>query len=256
MPKPSAYLQTVDRALQILLMFDQNRTELTINEVSRALGIHRSIAYRTMVTLQRRGFLTREERSGRFRLGMKVVELANIVLAAIDLRRIAHPILAWLARETGESAFLTVVSDDESMCLDVVESNLPVRVSLTVGGRYPLYAGASNKVLLAYLPPAKIEAVIARGLQPITSHTITSAEHLRQDLAAIRQRGWAYTVGELTPEVAALAVPIKDTNDNLVAAVSVAGLVSRFTEDRIPHLLNLTRQAAADISAQLVSWRN
>lgn len=256
MPKPSAYLRTADRALQILLMFDQAHTELTINEVARALGIHRSIAYRTMVTLQRRGFLTRDERSGRFRLGTKIVELANIVLATIDLRRIAHPILARLAQETGESAFLTVVNGNESVCLDVVESNLPVRVSLTIGGRYPLYAGASNKVLLAHLPPEKREDIIAQGLQPFTMHTITDAERLRHDLETIRRQGWAFSVGELTPDVAAIAVPIKDTNGNLVAAVSIAGLVSRFTEDRIPLLLKFTRQAAADISAQLITWRD
>jgi len=236
-------------------MFDQSHPELGISEVAKALGIHRSIAYRLLVTLQRRGFLTRSEKSGRFRLGIKIVELANIVLANIDLRRIAHPLLVRLAQEAEESAFLTVVDNNESVCLDVVESRLPVRVTLTIGGRYPLYAGASNKVLLAYQPPEKVEAIIAQGLQPITPHTITDPERLRQDLAAIRQQGWAYSVGELTPEVAAIAVPIKDSNDGLVAALSIAGLASRFTEDRIPRLLELTRRAVADISAQLATLR-
>jgi DNA-binding IclR family transcriptional regulator len=184
-----------------------------------------------------------------------VVELANAVLAGIDLRQVAHPFLIRLVSETGESAFLTVVSGDESVCIDRVESAQPVRVTLSIGGRYPLYAGASNKVLLAYLSPGVIDRIVAGGLEPITPRTITDPAAFKADLALIRQQGWAYSVGELTPEVAAIAVPLWDGNGRVVAALSIAGLASRFTEDRLPMLLGKVRQAAQEISTQLVAWR-
>ncbi len=254
MAQPAVYLQTVDRALQVLLQFDQAHPERTSSELAQALGLHRSMVYRLLTTLERRGFLAQANHRGRFRLGLKLVELGNVVLADMDLRQATHPILARLARETGESAFLTVLSGDESVCIDKIDSPRPVRVSLTIGGRYPLYAGASNKILLAHLSPDTIDGFIARGLAPITPHTITDPARLKEDLAMIRRQGWAHTVGELTPDVAAVAVPLWDNNSTIVAALSIAGLASRFGEDRLPMLISMTREAAADISAQLLTW--
>jgi DNA-binding IclR family transcriptional regulator len=162
--------------------------------------------------------------------------------------------MAWLVRESGESAFLTVASEDESVCVDKIDSRRQVRVTLTIGGRYPLHAGASNKILLAYLPSDTINDLVTRGLESITPRTITDATQLKDDLATIRAQGYAISVGELTPDVAALAVPLRDSNGSVVAALSIAGLASRFSEERLPSLINATRQAAEDISTQLLAW--
>jgi len=250
----NTYLKTVDRALQVLLQFDQEHPEWSSSELAQSLGLHRSVVYRLLTTLERRGFVTQIGHRGRFRLGNKLVELGNVVLAGIDLRQIAHPIITRLVRETSESAFLTVVSGDESVCIDKVDSPQHIRVTLTIGGRYPLYAGASNKILLAYLPPDTLEVLIARGLDLITPQTITDATRLRNELVVIRERGYAFSVGELTPGVAALAVPLLNSNDTLVAALSIAGLASTFGEDRLSTLINATRRAAQEISAQLLAW--
>jgi IclR family KDG regulon transcriptional repressor len=254
MGRPGSYLKTVDRALQVLLQFNDQRPVWSASELAQVLDLHRSIVYRILATLERRGFVTQTDRRGRFRLGLKLVELGNVVLASIDVRQVAHPIMARLVRETGESAFLTVVSGDESVCIDKIDSPQRIRVTLTIGGRHPLHAGASNKILLAYLPPDTINQFIAKGLEPITPNTITDPTQLREDLAMIRQQGWAYSVGELTPGVAAVAVPLWDSNGTVVAAVSIAGLASRFGEDRLPMLISMTRQAADDVSAQFLTW--
>ena len=254
MAQSNAYLKTVDRALQVLLQFDEEHPEWSGGELAQSLGLHRSIVYRILTTLQRRGFVTRIGDRGRFRLGNKLVELGNVVLASNDLRQIAHPVLAWLVRETGESAFLTVASEDESVCIDKIDSRRQVRVTLTIGGRYPLYAGASNKILLAYLPSDTVNGLIAKGLESITPRTITEATQLKEDLATIRAQGYAISVGELTPDVAALAVPLRNSNGSVVAALSIAGLASRFGEDRLPSLISATCQAAGDISTQLLAW--
>ena len=249
------YLKTVDRALQVLLQFDQEHPEWSSSELAQSLGLHRSIVYRILTTLERRGFVTQiGGQRGRFRLGSRLVELGNVVLADIDLRQIAHPIIARLVRETSESAFLTVVSGDESVCIDKVDSPQHIRVTLTIGGRYPLYAGASNKILLAYLPTDTLEDLTARGLDSITPQTITDVTRLKDELTAIREQGYAFSVGELTPGVAALAVPLLNSNDTLVAALSIAGLASRFDEDKLSTLINATRRAAEDISTQLLAW--
>jgi len=247
-------LKTVDRALQVLLQFNDAHPEWGTGELAQILGLHRSIVYRILTTLERRGFLTQADHRGRFRLGLRLVELGNVVLANLDLRQVARPIMARLVRETGESAFLTVLSGDESVCVDKIESSQAIRVTLTIGGRYPLYAGASNKILLAHLPPETIDEIIATGLEAITPDTITDPVRLKEDLARIRQQGWAYSVGELTPDVAAVAVPLWNSNGSLVAALSIAGLASQFGEDRLPLFISKARQTAEEISVQLLAW--
>jgi DNA-binding IclR family transcriptional regulator len=252
--KSGASLRTVNRALDVLLRFDEEHPEWSVAELSQALGLHRSIVYRVLRTFEQRGVVTRSHPGGRYRLGLKLVELANVVLASMDLRQVAHPVMERLVRETGESAFLTVVSEDESVCIHRIESSQRVRVTLTIGGRYPLYAGASDKLLLAYLPPEGIDKVIARGLKQLTPDTITGPDRLREDLAKTRRQGWAFSVGELTPGVAAVAAPLRDSNGDVVAALSIGGLASRFGENRLQTLIEITCQAAEEGSHQLMTW--
>lgn len=252
--KSSASLKTVNRALDALLLFDKERPEWSVAELSQALDLHRSIVYRILCTFEQRGVVTRTDTGGRYRLGLKLVELANVVLAGMDLRQVARPVMERLVRETGEAAFLTVVSGDESVCIEKVDSSQPIRSMLTIGDRSPLHAGASNKLLLAYFPAEKLDELIARGLEPMTLHTITDPIQLKEDLARIRQQGWAYTVSELTPGAAAISVPLWDSNGTVVAALSIAGPASRFSEDRLQTLIEITCQAAEEVSHQLMTW--
>ena len=252
--KSSASLKTVNRALDVLLLFDKEHLEWSVAELSQALGLHRSIVYRILCTFEQRGVATRTDTGGRYRLGLKLVELANVVLAGMDLRQVAHPVMERLVRETDECAFLTVVSGDESVCIHRIESLQQVRVTLTIGGRYPLYAGASNKLLLAYLPTEKTDEIIARGLKQLTPDTITDPDQMREDLAQIRRQGWTFSVGELTPGVAAIAAPLRDSNGEVVAALSIGGLASRFGENRLQTLIEVTCQAAKEVSHGLMTW--
>lgn len=256
MGRSDFYLKTVDRALHLLLQFSNEHPEWSTSELAQVLGLHRSIVYRMLTTLERREFVTQTDHPGRFRLGLKLIELGNVVLASMDLRRIAYPMMARLARETGESAFLTVISNDHSLCIDKIDGHQLVRAMISIGDRYPLHAGASSKILLAYLPSNTIDALIARGLAPITPNTITDPERIKEDLLMIRKQGWAYSIGELTLGAACVAVPLRNSNGAVVAAVSIAGLISRFGEDRLPMLINMTRQVSEEISTQLLIWHS
>ena len=252
--KSGASLKTVNRALDVLLLFDEEHPEWSVAELSQTLGLHRSIVYRILCTFEQRGVVIRRDTGGRYRLGLKLVELANVVLASMDLRQATHSVMERLARETGESAFLTVASEDESICIHKIESFQPVRITLTIGGRYPLYAGASNRLLFAYLPTEKTDEMIARGLKQLTPDTITDPDLLREDLAKIRRQGWVFSVGELTPGVAAIAAPLRDSNGEVIAALSIGGLASGFSENRLQTLIEITCQAAEEASHQLVTW--
>lgn len=256
MGRSDSYLQTVDRVLHLLLQFSNEHPEWSTSELAQVLGLHRSIVYRMLTTLERREFVTQTDHPGRFRLGLKLVELGNVVLGGIDLRQIAYPMMTRLARETGESVFLTVISNDHVLCIDKIDGHQRVRAMISIGDHYQLHAGASSKILLAYLPSNTIDSLIARGLAPITPNTITDPERLKEDLIMIRKQGWAYSIGELTPGAACVAAPLRNSNGAVVAALSIAGLTSRFRDDRLPMLINMTRQVATEISSQLLIWHS
>jgi DNA-binding IclR family transcriptional regulator len=248
------HLKTVDRALQVLLQFSKEHPEWSSSELAQALGLHRSIVYRILKTLERRGFVTQTDRRGRFSLGLKLIELGNVVLSTTNLLQIADPIMARLVKETDESVMLSVVSGNESVCIGKKDSPKPVRATMSIGDRSPLYAGATAKALLAHLGADRIDELVAAGLKRITRHTITDAAKLEEDLAEIRRQGWAFSVGEFTPDVAAIAVPLRDSNGTVVASLTTTGLASRFTRGRLPILIDATCRAGEDISAQLVVW--
>ncbi|MFV2043475.1 MAG: IclR family transcriptional regulator [Anaerolineales bacterium] len=255
MSASKVYLKTVDRALQVLLQFDEAHPVWSADELAAVLGLHRSIIYRILATLEHSRFVTQNGKRGMFRLGPSLVSLGNVVLSGIDLRQVAAPRMADVVRETGETAFLTVLSGDESVCIDKVESPIPIRVTLTIGSRHPLHAGASNKILLAYLPKAQIETYIAEGLNPITPNTIVEADLLKKDLEEIRRKGFAFSIGELTPGMAAIGAPILDSNGSLEGALSISGLSTSFGDERLPMLVQAVCRAAEDISSQLLTWK-
>jgi IclR family KDG regulon transcriptional repressor len=248
------YLKTIDRALQMLLQFSKERPEWSTSELAQALGLHRSIVYRMLKTLERRGFVTKAERHGHFALGLRLVELGNVVLGTMDLRQIADPIMIRLVKETGESVILSVVSGDECVCIGKVDSPNPIRAVLNIGDRSPLHAGSTGKSLLAHLSTERIDELIAKGLKRATPHTVTDPLQLRADLEKIRRQGWAFSASELTPDVAAIAVPLRDSNGTVVASLSTAGLALRFSSDRLPKLINATCRAGEEISAQVMAW--
>jgi len=247
-------LKTLDRGLCILLKFLE-RSEWTISAMARELETHKSTIYRVFVTLERRGFVVRDELNN-YRLGLTLLELGNAAHKQIEFRKVVYPVLKDLVRETQESAFLTVVSGDESVCIETVDSPQSLKMTLDIGGRYPLHAGASNKILMAYLPSDRIESIIAAGLPPVTSKTIVDPDELRANLAEIREQGWCYSSGEVTQSAAAVAVPVVNGQGRLVGGLSVAGLHDRFTPKRVALYLQSLQAAADRIKSQLRSWND
>lgn len=244
-------LQTVDRALQVLLLFSPERPVLRLSDVTEALGIAKSMGYRLLESLRLRGFLMYDNEARRYRLGLQVLTLGQVAYQTLDLRRVARPHMQELAAATGEAAFLTVLDGDSTVVIEKIESAHPLRLAMQLGGRSPLHAGASNRVLLAYLPPAVQEAYIQRGLARYTDATITDPDRLREELVAIRERGYDVSVGQFTPEVGALAVCIRTLDHEPMAAVSIGGPATHFTDSAIPGFVDAVRKAAAGIAREV-----
>jgi IclR family transcriptional regulator, acetate operon repressor len=210
-------------------------------------------AHRILAALAGHRYLARDERTRRFRLGPAALALGDRARAMLDLREAALPVLRRLARETDETALLTVpnVDRDRSVCLERVESSQPLRLSVEPGRRLPLHAGASQKALLAFLGADEIERVLAGPLERLCHATIVRAKALRANLREIRDRGWAFSLEETNVGVWGVAVPLLDGQRLAVAALGLAGPSARLSPDEVGDHLERLSNGAAEVAAPL-----
>lgn len=245
--------QVLDRTFSILELFDEQAPEWTATAAARALGLPVPTAHRILAALARRGYVDQHAETKRFRLGIAALQLGDRARAVVDLRSVALPALRKLSQDTGETSLLTVLAPrrDSGVCLERVETPQPLRLSVTPGRRLPLHAGASQKVLMAYMDPDAAERLLARRLDRLCRETITDPELLRNEMSRIRERGWASSFEETNVGVWGLAVPILDDRGLIVCAVGIAGPSARLAQDRIGELVTRIHAAAREIAAAL-----
>jgi DNA-binding IclR family transcriptional regulator len=246
-------LQVLERTLAILALFTRERHEWTTTEAARESGLPIPTVHRIMATLSQHGFIVRDPVTKRFRLGWAAVDLGERARAAVDLRRLARPTLARLAEATSETALLSTVNErrDGAVCVERVESAMELRLSIEPGREVPLHAGASQKVLLAFLPQEEREAVLSRPLAKLCRATITDSEFLRGHLDSIRHRGWAISFEENNLGVWGVALPILDASGASVASIGLAGPTARFRRQEIATSVRELRLAALEIAHAL-----
>ena len=243
---------TADRALDILSMFTDEVAAVSAAQVAERLGVARSTGYRYLQSLVSNRYLE-EAAGGRFRLGMRVLELARLARRAHRLTDVAAPVVIDLAATVHETVLLTRRVGDIVTCLDRAESDTHrVRISYERGATLPVNAGASALVLLAWSDPDEARSVL-RGtdLRRFTPATLTDVDALVERLATIREAGYSVTRSELDHDVLGIAAPIRDAGGRVIAAVSVAAVASRVSVQLERTIISSVLDAAARITATM-----
>ena len=181
-------VKTVEKALKLLLHLARVPGELGLQEVSRAVGVHPSTAYRLLSVLAHYGFLRVGSGPGRYALGLRLAELGHTVLERLTLREKARPLLERLMRETRETVHLMALDGDSGIYVDRIESPQRIRVASNVGYRELLHCSAIGKAILANLSSDRLAGVVDRGLPRMTGRTIVDAEQLGKHLREVAAR--------------------------------------------------------------------
>lgn len=245
-------VQSVERAIAILRAFSREKPERGVSELSRELGVHKSTVYRLLATLERYGLVARNPETERYRLGLELLILAAQVAEHMNLREIARPHLRELSERCQETVNLAILHEGQVM--DVEQFAPPVRSVKNigwVGRRMPAHCTAAGKVLLAHLPPKKLERFLQSRLERLTPRTMTDPDRLREELARVRERGYAIAEEELEDGLNAVAAPIYDHAGAVNAAVSLAGPAFRIPPAMFPHLAGLLLETCDKISAEM-----
>jgi IclR family KDG regulon transcriptional repressor len=247
----SYQLESVQRALRVLDCFSAETPELRLVDISRMLEINKVQALRLASTLEAQGFLVRDPRTKYYRLGLRLFQLGMVVQQHSEIQRVGHLMLHDLVAETGETARIMLPHENGPTCIDLVESPRQYRVFGKLGGFYPWHAGTSTKLLLAYQPEEVRERILAKPLVRFTKTTTTDPDLLRQQMEAIRTRGYHISSNDIEWGATAIAAPIFDKSGDCVAAVSVSGPKERLDPTTIERVLGLVLATAGDISRSM-----
>lgn len=245
-------MRTCVRTLRILEALSSGE-KLSVSELGRMLGLHKSTVYRFLETLCREGYVVQDPHDEKYRLSLKILRLGHNLLSNLDYRNVARPYLEQLAAQTGETAYLAVLDEGQVLYLDRVSLTDKLQTMCKIGDRNFVHCTALGKAQIAYLPEEKVEQIISMwGMPALTSHTITDLGVLKERLAEVRKLGYAVDDVEAEDDVRCVAAPIRDYTGSVVAAVSVSGPSSRVTLERIHlELAKAVAHTARQISLEL-----
>lgn len=242
-------IQSVDRALRILDLFDDQTPELRITDMSQRMNLHKSTLHSLLKTLQKHGYIEQDAESGKYRLGLKLLERGQLLLQNMDIRTVARKTLGELSRLTGQTTHLVIRDGREGVYIDKVEGEKAAIRYSRIGRRVPLHTSAVGKVLAAHMPPAELEALLADyAFVRHTPATITDKAAFLAEMEQVRKRGYALDLEENEPGVRCAAVPIFDHAGKIVAAMSISTLVSAVGDETLKQYADMLMQGARDVS--------
>ncbi len=248
----SYYVRSLGRGLEILAMLAEARNGVGVSEVATALSIDKSTAFRLLSTLVDEGFAVQDEDRGRYRAGMRIVQLSARVLDRTELREVAVPWVKRLQTLTGESAHLAVLAQGKAVYIHKETAGSGLNVNTEVGRQAPLHCSAIGKALIAELPPAELNDILsAQEMTKYTPRTMTTLRELAPHLEVTHSQGYAVDDEEFEPGVRCVAAAIRGHSGRVEAAVGVSGPSMRVTLERIPALGAMAAETALEISRLL-----
>lgn len=252
--KDPEFLSTLERGLRVLRSFDDGHTEMTLSEVSVRTSLSPAVARRCLNTLAELGYVGRNGR--KFLLRPKVLTIGSAFLSSMHVEHVCLPALQQLRDQTGDSASLCVLTDDDILYIAHVSTDRRFRLQTNVGTRYPFHATSMGKVLAAFLDADVRRDLIARApLQRFTERTLTDESSLEERFALIRERGYDSALDELDYGIVSVAIPIFDRDRAVIAAINCSTSTTRISQDELVRTrLPLLRRAAAEIEDALVQW--
>lgn len=238
-------IRAVGRALAVFDAFDSEHLSLSLQEIAERIKMPKTTAFRLVATLERAGFLIRLDNQ-RYCLSLKLARLGGLVRSTLSILDTARPVMLHVNEQAGETVALNARVGNERMVLNAIDTPSPLMSMLRPGERMPLLSGASARIMMAYMKPDDLEAVL--------KHNVRTPEFDRpafdRELARFRRQGYGITRGQRVPGLTAIAVPIFDIHDEVLYSLALTGPSVR-VDPRDTELIELMVGAGRDISSRL-----
>jgi len=241
-----------DRILTILELVGQSKRGLRLAEVAEQGSMPRSSAHCLLLTLERRGYLHRHEKSGRYMFGLKLFSLASYAINGLEVRELAAPHLAALMQQTGLTVHMAILEQHEPVLVSKVDAPGIFRLATWMGKRMDFHCTAVGKAIAAFLPEERLDELISvRGLPRHNENTIVSGRKLKLQLQQVRKCGHALDDEEEEIGLRCIGVPIFNHEARVVAAISVSGTTVQIHTDNLSMLAERVKATAAATSSTL-----
>lgn len=244
-------LKSLVKVVRILDCFSTINRSLSLTELCSATGYPRSTTHRLISSMREVGLLDQDRQRDRYRLGLKLFELGNIVLANMDLHREARRHVEALSRISGQAVHLALFDGRQAIVIHRVDPVPENATPLTLIEAAPVHCTSVGKAILAFQSAEVIARIVDAGLKRFTDNTITNDRKLRAELAQIRKRGYAVDDGEHQPGLRCVGAPIRDNSGRVIASVSVSGPAWKIPTTEIDSLSKIVMHHASQISANL-----
>lgn len=243
-------MSSLHKAIKVLKAFTKEEPTLSLTELSKKTGISISSLQRFVSTFVYEGFLHKDERTKRYQLGHSLLYLGNLVKQESSLILVAEPLLKKLNEEIGESVSMNIIDGLERRCILNYDSTHPLSTKMFVGDTSPLYAGASSKTLLAFMPNVE-EYIEQITLTPITDQTILSKVQLMEELKQIRSQRFAKSNSERVRGACSVTAPILNAAHQIIASITIVIPEVRYHDYDEQQLIKSIQQVASEIEKQL-----
>ncbi|MFP3462074.1 IclR family transcriptional regulator [Arthrobacter globiformis] len=238
-------------AIAVLRSFTADEPMLGVTEIASRVGLHKSTVSRILATFEQEHLVERDPDTRRFRLGLGLIAVAGPLLAELEERRVAYPVLRELTERTGETSALMVWNGTESMCVEQIASRQQVKHTTPLGARYNDALSASVQIFLAGEQPERVNTLLRSGTITLPVLDNHSAEEYLQRLVEVTKRGWAINYGETSIEEVGIAAPVYDHRGDIAAAVLIPAPKFRVSPDTLQSLGEACAAAARQVTQRL-----
>jgi len=244
-------INSVDRALDILLLLQDK--EMGITEISNALGVYKSTIYRTLVTLENKGFVQQNPENGKYWLGLRLYSLGMLIKDKLTIKNLVFPYAKALAEQFKEVVHISTLDMNaqeypKHIIIDKFESQQVLSLTPPIGSSACCHSSAVGKALLAFSKKGYLEKYIGNKLPAFTEKTIASWPELLKELEKIRKEGYAVDDEELELGLTCIAAPILNKDGEAVAALSISGPTARVKSEKFNEIVGEITRITKQIS--------
>jgi len=244
-------VQSIDRAVAILDCFSEEKKELRLSEISERLGLNKSTVHGIISTLKYHGFISQDEETQKYKLGIRFVQFGDLVINSMNIRNAAVPVIDAVCEKIEETVHVAMLDGLDVVWIEKRECTKSIKTSTKIGARLPAYTTADGKIIICYQNKDKIKNYLPKRIPQYTNNTITNKSEFIKKLEEMKKNGYAIDNEEYVEGLKCVAAPIFDHDGKVRFSLSTTGPAFRMNEERIKELIVIIKEAANEISQRI-----
>ena len=244
-------VQSIDRAVAILDCFSEEKKELKLSEISERLGLNKSTVHGIISTLKYHGFISQDEETQKYKLGIRFVQFGDLVINSMNIRNAAVPVIDAVCEKIEETVHVAMLDGLDVVWIEKRECTKSIKTSTKIGARLPAYTTADGKIIICYQNKDKIKNYLPKRIPQYTNNTITNKGEFIKKLEEMKKNGYTIDNEEYVEGLKCVAAPIFDHDGKVRFSLSTTGPAFRMNEERIKELIVIIKEAANEISHRI-----